>query len=313
MRTLSTTCMFHAGGFLFPLYCVHGKTANIFNHGPDIDNENMCETVYALVDKFKPLWLMLGSHHLVQMSKTYPKNKSLNLKSVISASPMGSTVPLTLNEDLKKIFPNFVNVLHFYGMTELPNMGTITSDLSKLGSMWSKDMKMKLVDPDTGKLCGPGEVGEMYVSGPYKPMKGYLNRPDENKKFFAEDNWYRTGDLGRYDQKGHLYYEGRQKELIKYKNCHLYPLEIENVICKHPEVVEAGVFGRPDDTVQELVTAAVVKVPGSKVTENEIIDLVNAQVDDAKKLRGGVIFVDHLPKSVTGKTQRRKLMELYVK
>ena len=142
-------------------------------------------------------------------------------------------------------------------------------------------------------------------------MKGYLNRPEENAKFFAENNWYRTGDLARYDYKGNLYYEGRQKELIKYKNCHLYPLEIENVICEHPEILEAGVFGKPDDTVQELVTAAVVKIPGSKLTENEIIDLVAKQVDDAKKLRGGVIFVENLPKSVTGKTQRRKLLELY--
>ena len=139
------------------------------------------------------------------------------------------------------------------------------------------------------------------MGGPYKPMKGYLNRPEENQKFFAGDNWYRTGDLARYDSKGNLYYEGRQKELIKYKNCHLYPLEIENVISQHPNVIESGVFGKPDDEVQELVTAAVVKVPGSKVTEKEIIELVNGQVDDAKKLRGGVIFVKELPKSVTEK------------
>ena len=119
--------------------------------------------------------------------------------------------------------------------------------------------------------------------------------------------------MARYDSKGNLYYEGRQKELIKYKNCHLYPLEIENVISQHPNVIESGVFGKPDDEVQELVSAAVVKVPGSKVTEKEIIELVNGQVDDAKKLRGGVIFVKELPKSVTGKTQRRKLREMYGK
>ena len=84
-------------------------------------------------------------------------------------------------------------------------------------------------------------------------------------------------------------------------------------ISQHPDVIESGVFGQPDDEVQELVTAAVVKVPGSKVTENDIIELVNDQVDDAKKLRGGVIFVKELPKSVTGKTQRRKLLQLYGK
>ena len=72
------------------------------------------------------------------------------LRSVASASPMGSTVPLDLNESLKKIFPGFAGVIHFYGMTEMPNYGTLTFDLSKLGKMMMKDTKIKLVDPDTG-------------------------------------------------------------------------------------------------------------------------------------------------------------------
>ena len=109
-----------------------------------------------------------------------------------------------------------------------------------------------------------------------------------------------------------LKYEGRKKELIKYKNYHLYPLELENIICKHPKVLEAGVFGRPDPTVQELVTAAVVLAADSNdVSEQEIIDMVNKNVADSKKLRGGVIFVDKLPKNPVGKTQRRKLLEMY--
>ena len=133
-----------------PLYSVQSKTKTIFNHVNDIDTEDPSEILYAEIDKFKPFWLMLGSHHLVQMSKRPPKNKSLNLRSVASASPMGSTVPLDLNESLKKIFPGFAGVIHFYGMTEMPNYGTLTFDLSKLGKMMMKDTKIKLVDPDTG-------------------------------------------------------------------------------------------------------------------------------------------------------------------
>ena len=107
-----------------------------------------------------------------------------------------------------------------------------------------------------------------------------------------------------------LNYEGRLKELIKYKNHHLYPLEIENVICTHPDVIEAAVYGRPEPTVQELVSAVVVKAPNNDVTEQDIVDLVASQVDDAKKLRGGVIFVKSLPKNPVGKIQRKKLIEL---
>lgn len=108
-----------------------------------------------------------------------------------------------------------------------------------------------------------------------------------------------------------LKYEGRHKELIKYKNYHLYPIEIENVICKHPDVIEAGVFGKQEPTVQELVTAVVVKLPNSSVSEQDIIDLVASEVDDAKRLRGGVIFVDKLPKNPVGKIQRKKIAQLY--
>ena len=140
-------------------------------------------------------------------------------------------------------------------------------------------------------------------------MKGYLNRPEENAKFFDNDGFVHTGDLGSYQKNGCLMFEGRSKELIKYKNYHLYPLEIETVICKHPSVVEAGVFGRPEPSVQELVTAVV--VTDGKVSEKDIIDLVASEVDDAKQLRGGVIFADSLPKNSVGKIQRRKLQDLY--
>ena len=69
-------------------------------------------------------------------------------------------------------------------------------------------------------------------------MTGYLKRPEENARFFADDGYVHTGDLASYNERGLLHYEGRLKELIKFKNCHLYPLEIENIICQHPDVIE---------------------------------------------------------------------------
>ena len=144
-------------------------------------------------------------------------------------------------------------------------------------------------------------------------MKGYLNRPEENANFFDEDGFVHTGDLVSFNQLGNLSYEGRCKDLIKYKNVHMYPLEIENEIYKHPDVIDVGVFGRPEPTVQELVTALVVKKPHSKLTEKDIVALVENALDDAKHLRGGVVFVDELPKNPVGKTLRRNLLQLYDK
>merc|ERR1719431_648391 len=169
-------------------------------------------------------------------------------------------------------------------MTEMFQAATFSFDVTQLGFV-APDVEVKIVDPETGELLGPNKVGEIMVKS-MAPMKGYLNRPDENKKFFAEDGFCHTGDLAYYEKNGMMKYEGRLKELIKYKNCHLYPLEIESVICKHPDVIEAAVFGRPEPTVQELVTAAVIKTPNSNLTEPQILAMVNMEVDDSKRLRG---------------------------
>ena len=127
-------------------------------------------------------------------------------------------------------------------------------------------MAVKIVNEETNEPCGPNEIGEITVKSPIT-MKSYLNRPEANVKFFDQDGFVQTGDLGSYDETGKLTFEGRLKELIKYKNIHMYPLEIENFICSHPDVVDVGVFGRPEPSVQELVTAIVVKKPNSTVTE----------------------------------------------
>ena len=91
----------------------------------------------------------------------------------------------------------------------------------------------------------------------------------------------------------------------------MYPVEIEEVIRTHPDVAEAGVFGVPDDVVQELVTAAVVKKPGSDLTEQEVEKLVADKLEDFKRLRGGVFFVDKIPTNQQGKILRPKLRERF--
>ena len=104
LTMLITTCFFHAGGFFSPLQFLLSsfKATVVFNHGDDIDKGNTCEILYNEVDQYKPGWMMCGSHHLVLLSKQRPKNKTLDLKSVWVVSPMGSTVPNTLYEDLKQ-------------------------------------------------------------------------------------------------------------------------------------------------------------------------------------------------------------------
>ena len=222
---------------------------------------------------------------------------------------MGSTVPHDLFDTLKPCLKNLYSIYHYYGMTEAGGIMAKTFDVRHLGDI-AEGIVLKLVDPETKKLCDVDEVGEILVNCGIN-MKGYLNRPEENSRFFAPNGYIHTGDLAHYDAKGLLYFDGRLKDLIKYKNYHLYPLEIEQVIGQHPDVIEAGVFGRPDPTVQEYVTALVVKSYESSVTEQDINELVNQHVDDAKKLRGGVTFIDELPKNPQGKLLRRELLQIW--
>ena len=121
------------------------------------------------------------------------------------------------------------------------------------------------------------------------------------------------GDFGHYDENGVIYYDGRIKELIKYKNIHLYPNEIEELILNHPKVKDVAVFGKPEPSVQELVTALVVIKEGSDVSSDEIMKLVEEELDDHKKLRGGVYFADKIPRNPQGKILRGKLIEIIFK
>ena len=99
------------------------------------------------------------------------------------------------------------------------------------------------------------------------------------------------------------------KALIKYQNIHIHPTEIEDIILGMDGVFEVGVFGIPEPTVQELVSAAVVKKDGCSITAEDILDHVHRRVEDHQRLRGGVYFVEKVPRSIQGKILRRKIFD----
>ena len=154
-----------------------------FQYYHHINLGDTCETIYKEIDAFQPTWLVFGSHHLVLMSTQKPKDQNLDLSSILVVSPMGSTVPQTLYQDLKTFFPNLVFVFQHFGLTEMFQAALVTLDVTKLGFI-APDIEVKIVDPDTGDLLGPNQTGELLIKT-LAPMKGYLNRPEETKKFFA--------------------------------------------------------------------------------------------------------------------------------
>ena len=158
-----------------------------------------------------------------------------------------------------------------------------------------------------------GETGELYIKGP-NIFKGYHNNAAATRDCLSDDGWFRTGDVGHVDDAGNLFITDRAKELIKYKGFQVAPAELEGYLADHPEVDDVAVVGVESAALgTEMPKAYIVRKGGLKAVrpgdDEEIIRWMNAKVANHKKLRGGIKFVDEVPKSASGKILRRVLKE----
>ena len=156
-----------------------------------------------------------------------------------------------------------------------------------------------IMDGD-GALLPPGAEGEVVVRG-RNVMRGYHNNPEANAAAFS-DGWFRTGDRGKLDEHGYLTLVGRIKELINRGGEKISPVEVDEVLAKHPGVVEVVTFAIPDEKYGEDVAAAVIVRDGT--TEGELADYVRAHLASFKVPKRFFV-TDAIPKTATGKVQRR--------
>jgi len=154
-----------------------------------------------------------------------------------------------------------------------------------------------------------GTVGEIIVRGP-NVMMGYWNQP-ELTAAALRDGWMHTGDGGRMDEDGFVYFKLRLKRMIKSSGMNVYPAQVEDVLYQHDEVLECCVIGVPDEVQVERVKAFVVLKPGEQMSEQEVIDYCREKLA-RYKLPTQVEFIQSLPKSGVGKILRKELraMEL---
>jgi acyl-CoA synthetase (AMP-forming)/AMP-acid ligase II len=175
------------------------------------------------------------------------------------------------------------------------------------------NLSIKLVSED-GEEVNSGQLGELWVKGP-NIFLGYYNNDEATKNAFSEDGYFKTGDIAHLDPAGNLYIVDRMKELIKYRGYQVAPAELEAVLLQNPKVSDVAVLGMYDERIASEVPRAFVKVaPGlepSKILGEEIVEWMDARVSYPKKLRGGVQFVDEVPKSAAGKILRRVLKDTY--
>lgn len=192
-------------------------------------------------------------------------------------------------------------------------LGVITSreKITKPGSVGilSPGVYCKIIDPD-GNILGPYQSGEMCFKGKIV-MKGYVGDHKATQETIDKDGWLHTGDVAYFDKDHHFYIVDRLKELIKYKAFQVAPAELEAILLSHPKIQDAAVIGLPDEASGELPLAFVVKqTQVGNITEKEIVDFVASKVSHSKRLRGGVRFIDEIPKNLSGKILRRELKAL---
>lgn len=172
------------------------------------------------------------------------------------------------------------------------------------------NMSAKYCDEE-GNEVPVGETGELWLKGP-NVMLGYLNNPTATANSITPDGYFKTGDIGHEDKDGNVYITDRVKELIKYKGFQVPPAELEGKLNGHPKIDDCAVIGIYDETLASEVPRAYVVPKAGASTDGlaeEIVRYIHERVAQHKRLRGGVKFVDSIPKSVSGKILRRVLKE----
>lgn len=198
-----------------------------------------------------------------------------------------------------------------YGLSETSPILTINpSTINKFSGtvglpIPSTDIKLLKDDDEEATL---GEAGEICAKGP-QVMQGYWNKPEENANAFTDDGYFRTGDVGIFDEHGFLKIVDRKKDMILVSGFNVYPNEIEAVATAMGGIFECAVIGIPDERTGEAVKLFVVRDPGSEIAEDDIRAYCRENLT-AYKVPKTVSFLDALPKSAVGKILRRELRDV---
>ncbi|KAH8884969.1 acetyl-CoA synthetase-like protein [Thozetella sp. PMI_491] len=234
---------------------------------------------------------------------------SLN-RTLSCAAPLGAEVTV----QYESLWPaGHMNVQQGLAMSETGGMTlywdpTLKAPPGSVGEPMP-NVEVMLADDD-GKEVAKGERGEIWIRAP-NCMKGYWNNPKATAETITPDGWLMTGDIGCQDEQGWYYVVDRKKELIKVKGIQVAPAELEAILLDHPNVQDAAVIGVTTKwgEEEEVPLAYIVSKPGVTLKEQDIKQWMDGKVSSVKKLAGGVIFTDAIPKAPSGKILRRLLRE----
>jgi acyl-CoA synthetase (AMP-forming)/AMP-acid ligase II len=267
------------------------------------------DVVWKAVEKERVAWFH-GVPPIFQMLLADPNLGSYDLSCLKLLAMMGMSVPKTLLETYQGKFPH-TTIIQGFGLTETSPILTFLparDSRRKLGSVGLpvKGAEIKIVD-ENAKELPPDTAGDIIARGPMI-MKGYLNQPEETARVIR-DGWFWTGDLGVIDGEGYLYHMGRSKDIVITGGLNVYPAEVENVLLRHDDVIEAAVVGAEDKKRGEVLMAFIVKRDGVPLKEKELLKHCRDHLADFKVPKG-IVAIDKIPLLSNGKVDKVTLRQM---
>jgi len=303
-RCLHVMPMFHGHGLMSSLLVPLANGSGVIC-SPNFDIPSFFQEMRTL----RPTWYSAASsiHHaiLARIDDYRDIAREARLRFIRSGS--GRLDPKVMT-GLEEAFG--APMLERYGMSETG--GTLTSNpmppgLRKPGTVGTRMFNEVAIMDESGKLLGPNCDGEVVARGP-SVFDGYLDTPEANAAAFV-NGWFRTGDLGRFDDDGYLTLIGRTKDVINRGGEKIGTLEVEAALAKHPAVEEVCVFAIPHPSLGEEVAAAVTISAGRTVSKQEMRTHARGLLTGFKVPRE-VFFLPSLPKGATNKIRRDQVAQI---
>ena len=294
---------------LMPLFHLHGLAAALTQlscGGSVISTSGFdARSFLTWISQLRPTWFTSSppmNRAILALACEHPEIfRDAPLRFIRSGTASLEPELLTLLENAAGI-----PVLNGYGLTETGGVARNTRAFRKPGSVGRSSGLEVVITDSNGNILPPGSDGEIVVRGP-SITPGYLDNPEANRSAFR-DGWFRTGDLGRFDNEGFLFITGRLKEMINRGGKKIAPQDVEAVLLAHPAVAEAAVTAIPHPTLGEDVAAAVVLRDGATASEPELCQFVASQLACFQVPRR-IVLIDSIPRTSTGKPKRGLLSE----
>ncbi|MEA2930237.1 MAG: fatty-acyl-CoA synthase [Hyphomicrobiales bacterium] len=254
-----------------------------------------------------------GMPNMVLALAEHPDRAKYDISSLRCGGTLGTPEQLQRIVDL-----GVTNFSTIYGLTESYGNCTVADaddpfDL-KCATVGKPlpGVDLRIIDPETGQEQPRGAVGEIRLKG--YVTTGYYKDEDKNREAFDANGYFRTGDLGFLDDNDNLYFRGRIKEMIKTGGINVAPVEVEDILLRHPAVKLAFVTGVPDERRDEVIAAVIVRHDGQRVDQSALTDHCRRELA-AYKVPRLMRFVSEseLPLTTTGKLQKNRLADFFAR